>query len=66
MRPDMPRSGRADHGREDNCGVQGRSAPAKDTHGSKVRQAPPLLIRQPELEQELDAVAAALPDLDRR
>src|SRR5665647_1458961 len=39
---------------------------AKDTHGSTVRLAPPLVISQPELEQGLDAVAAALADLGRR
>jgi len=39
---------------------------AKSTHGSTVRLAATLVISQPEVEQGLDAVAAALADLGRR
>jgi 4-aminobutyrate aminotransferase-like enzyme len=35
----------------------------KDTHGSTVRLAPPLVISQADLEHALDAFAAALRDL---
>jgi ornithine--oxo-acid transaminase len=46
--------------------LQRRGVLATDTYGSTVRLAPPLVISQPELEQVLDAVAAALADLARR
>jgi ornithine--oxo-acid transaminase len=46
--------------------LQRRGVRAKDTHGSTVRLSPPLVISQPELGQELDAVAASLADLGRR
>ncbi|WP_029290700.1 ornithine--oxo-acid transaminase [Cellulomonas sp. HZM] len=37
-----------------------RGVLAKDTHGSTIRLAPPLTITEPELDQALDALTAAL------
>jgi len=40
-----------------------RGVLAKDTHGSTIRLAPPLVIGEPDLEHAMDALAASLRDL---